>query len=145
MKSLLDYIKEAREVETIEEGKDCSSIKINFDGMDGADDFIKSIESFQSVSVAEKEVEILCDANVEELKKIYDLLKKYSDKERTSSHRASDEQYAQKTVKFENKVKELNEMIEKIEKPEEQSADPDKKKEDKKDDEKKDDKKKEEE
>lgn len=127
MKSLIDYIKEHREddveVEMQEINEGAKSIKFNFDGMDDADDILKEFAEIQSASVNEKEVEVMCDANVDELKKVYDILKKYSDKQRTSAHRSSDEQYAQKTVKFEDKVKELNEMIKTLEAPEEPKND----------------------
>lgn len=119
MKSLSEYIKENLKIEEINE----SSIKFNFDGMDNTDDLLKQLDGIQSASVNEKEVEVLCDSNVDELKKIYDILKKYSDKERSGSHRTNDEQYAQKTIKIEDKVNELKEMIDKIEKPEDNSAD----------------------
>ncbi len=136
MKSLIEYIKESRE-----EG----SIKFNFDGMDNADEILKKFESIQSASVNDKEVEVMNNANVDELKEVYDILKKYSDGERNGSHRTNDEQYAQKTIQFEKKVNELKEMIDKIEAPDDQKAD-DKKSDDlKSDDKKADDKKKEEE
>ena len=134
MKSLIDYIKEHREddveVEMQEINEGTKSIKFNFDGMDDADDILKKFDEIQSASVNEKEVEVMCDANVDELKKVYDILKKYSDKQHTGSHRSSDEQYAQKLVKFEGKVKELDEMIKTLEAPEEPKND-EKKKDDK--------------
>ena len=114
MKSLIEYIKESR---------DQASIKFNFDGMDNADEILKKFESIQSASVNDKEVEVMNNANVDELKEVYDILKKYSDGERNGSHRTNDEQYAQKTIKFEKKVNELKEMIDKIEAPDDQKAD----------------------
>lgn len=134
MKSLREYIKESRET---------GSIKFNFDGMDNADEILKKFESIQSASVNDKEVEVMNNANVDELKEVYDILKKYSDGERNGSHRTNDEQYAQKTIQFEKKVNELKEMIDKIEAPDNQKAD-DKKPEEKKEEEKKEDKKEEE-
>lgn len=119
MKSLSEYIKENLKIENINEG----SIKFNFDGMDNADDILKQFGSIQTASVNDKEVEVMCDANVDELKKVYDILKKYSDGQRSSAHRTNDEQYAQKTVKFAQKVDELKEMIEKVEAPEDKSSD----------------------
>ena len=119
MKSLSEYIKENLKIENINEG----SIKFNFDGMDNADDILKQFGSIQTASVNDKEVEVMCDANVDELKKVYDILKKYSDKERSGSHRTNDEQYAQKTIKFAEKVDELKEMIEKVEAPEDKNSD----------------------
>ena len=127
MKSLIEYIKESRE-----EG----SIKFNFDGMDNADEILKKFESIQSALVNDKEVEVMNNANVDELKEVYDILKKYSDGERNGSHRTNDEQYAQKTIQFEKKVNELKEMIDKIEAPDDQKAD-DLKSDDKKADDKK--------
>ena len=134
MKSLREYIKESRET---------GSIKFNFDGMDNADEILKKFETIQSASVNDKEVEVMNNANVDELKEVYDILKKYSDGERNGSHRTNDEQYAQKTIQFEKKVNELKEMIDKIEAPDNQKAD-DKKPEEKKEEEKKEDKKEEE-
>ena len=129
MKSLIEYIKESR---------DQASIKFNFDGMDNADEILKKFESIQSASVNDKEVEVMNNANVDELKKVYDILKEYSDGERNGSHRTNDEQYAQKTIKFEKKVNELKKMIDNIEAPDDNKA------EDLKSDDKKDDKKEEE-
>ena len=142
MKSLSEYIKENLNIENINKG----SVKFDFDGMDNADDILKQLSSFQSVSVNDKKVEVVCDANVDELNEIYDILKKYSDDEHSGMHRANDEQYAQKTIKFAEKVDELKKMIEKIETPDDKNSD-DKKSDDEKsddtksDDEKSDDKK----
>ena len=134
MKSLIEYIKESR---------DQASIKFNFDGMDNADEILKKFESIQSASVNNKEVKVMNNANVDELKKVYDILKEYSDGERNGSHRTNDEQYAQKTIKFDKKVNELKKMIDNIEAPDDNKAE-DLKADDKKSDDKKDDKKEEE-
>lgn len=132
MKSLSEYIKENLNIENNNAG----SVKFNFDGMDNADDILKQLSSFQSVSINDKEVEVVCDANVDELNEVYNILKKYSDDERSGSHRTNDEQYAQKTIKFTEKVNELKKMIEKIETPDDTKSD-DKKSDDKKSDDKK--------
>ena len=138
MKSLREYIKESR---------DQASIKFDFDGMDNADEILKKFDSIQTASVNDKEVKVMINANVDELNKVYDILKEYSDGERNGSHRTNDEQYAQKTIKFEKKVNELKEMIDNIETPDDKKAedlkDDDKKSDDKKE-EKKEDKKEEE-
>lgn len=141
MKSLSEYIKENLNIENNNAG----SVKFNFDGMDNADDILKQLSSFQSVSINDKEVEVVCDANVDELNEVYDILKKYSDDERSGSHRINDEQYAQKTIKFAEKVDELKKMIEKIETPDDKKSDDTKSDDKKSDDKKSDDKKKEEE
>ena len=131
MKSLIEYIKESR---------DQASIKFNFDGMDNADEILKKFESIQSASVNNKEVKVMNNANVDELKKVYDILKEYSDGERNGSHRTNDEQYAQKTIKLEKKVNELKKMIDNIEASDDNKAE-DLKADDKKSDDKKEDKK----
>ena len=131
MKSLREYIKESR---------DQASIKFDFDGMDNADEILKKFDSIQTASVNDKEVKVMINANVDELKKVYDILKEYSDGERNGSHRTNDEQYAQRTIKFEKKVNELKEMIDNIETPDDKKAE-DLKADDKKSDDKKDDKK----
>ena len=135
MKSLSEYIKENLNIENINEG----SVKFNFDGMDNADDILKQLSSMQSASVNDKEVEVVCDANVDELNEVYDILKKYSDNERSGRHRTNDEQYAQKTIKFAEKVDELKEMIEKIETPDDMKSDDTKSDDTKSDDTKSDD------
>lgn len=127
MKSLREYIKESR---------DQASIKFDFDGMDNADEILKKFDSIQTASVNDKEVKVMINANVDELKKVYDILKEYSDGERNGSHRTNDEQYAQKTIKFEKKVNELKEMINHIETPDDKKSD-DLKVDDKKSDDKK--------
>ena len=130
MKSLREYIKESR---------DQASIKFDFDGMDNADEILKKFDSIQTASVNDKEVKVMINANVDELNKVYDILKEYSDGERNGSHRTNDEQYAQKTIKFEKKVNELKEMIDKVETPDDKKSDDlkvdDKKSEDKKEEE----------
>ena len=130
MKSLREYIKESR---------DQASIKFDFDGMDNADEILKKFDSIQTASVNDKEVKVMINANVDELNKVYDILKEYSDGERNGSHRTNDEQYAQKTIKFEKKVNELKEMINHIETPDDKKAEDlkadDKKSEDKKEEE----------
>ena len=131
MKSLIEYIKESR---------DQASIKFSFDGMDNADEILKKFESIQTASVNDKEVEVMINANVDELKKVYDILKEYSDGERNGSHRTNDEQYAQKTIKLEKKVNELKKMIDNIEASDDNKAE-DLKADDKKSDDKKEDKK----
>ena len=136
MKSLSEYIKENLNIENNNAG----SVKFNFDGMDNADDILKQLSSFQSVSINDKEVEIVCDANVDELNEVYDILKKYSDDERSGSHRTNDEQYAQKTIKFAEKVNELKKMIEKIETPDDTKSDDTKSDDTKSDDKNSDDK-----
>ena len=135
MKSLREYIKESR---------DQASIKFDFDGMDNADEILKKFDSIQTASVNDKEVKVMINANVDELNKVYDILKEYSDGERNGSHRTNDEQYAQKTIKFEKKVNELKEMIDKVETPDDKKSD-DLKVDDKKSDDKKSEDKKEEE
>ena len=134
MKSLREYIKESR---------DQASIKFDFDGMDNADEILKKFDSIQTASVNDKEVKVMINANVDELKKVYDILKEYSDGERNGSHRTNDEQYAQKTIKFEKKVNELKEMINHVETPDDKKTE-DLKADDKKSDDKKEDKKEEE-
>lgn len=130
MKSLREYIKESR---------DQASIKFDFDGMDNADEVLKQFDSIQTASVNDKEVKVMINANVDELKKVYDILKEYSDGERNGSHRTNDEQYAQKTIKFEKKVNELKEMINHVETPDDKKSEDlkadDKKSEDKKEEE----------
>ena len=116
MKSLINYIKENREINEAE--LKCENKKLNFDGMDDAKEIIKQLKDMNGVTVEENEVTIDCNASIDDLKKIYEIVRPYSDSQRRSQHRSSDEAYAQRTIKFEKSVNELDEMIMKIENPE---------------------------
>ena len=57
--------------------------------------------------------------NVDKLDEVQDILQQYCQTIRSSSKSTNDEQYAQKTKKFEQKVTEFNDAIDEIANPEE--------------------------
>ena len=65
-------------------------------------------------------VEITSD-NVDKLGTVQDILQQFCETIRKSQKRSSDEQYAQKTVSVEKKVGELNDAIDEIKNPEDDS------------------------
>ena len=119
MKSLTDYIKES-----CDKNGACADSKtfvFNIKGMDNVDELKKSLESLDNVEIADDKITVTACKECELTKKAFDILNKYSNAERSGSHRTSDEQYAQKTVQFEAKVKELDDYM-KEEAPEENNA-----------------------
>lgn len=117
MKSLIDYIREHRTDMEVVDNVNESLLLINFDGMDDTDDLLKTLSETDGVSVDDKSVEIADDLGVDKLEDIYNILKTYSDTQRSSSHRSSDENYAQKTLSIEKKVNDLRDSIDKIKNP----------------------------
>ena len=110
MKSLQDFILE--NVEVIESKSESKIITFNFDGLENAEEALKSFEGKEYCEIEDNKLKVTVDAdNFSKLDSIKDELKKYSDTIRNSQKRSSDEQYAQKTKSFEDKVNEFTKAI----------------------------------
>ena len=106
MKSLQDFILE--NVEIVESKSESKTITFNFDGLKNAEEALKSFEGKEYCEIEDNKLKVTVDAdNFSKLDSIKDELKKYSDTIRNSQKRSSDEQYAQKTKSFEDKVNEF--------------------------------------
>ena len=117
MKNIKDYL-----MESFINESSSKSISFNFSDLENAEDTIKSLENQPGVSVSDKTVTINVTAdNVSELGTVQDILQQYAETIRSSQRRSSDEQYAQKSKKFQEKVAELNDAIDEIENPEDES------------------------
>lgn len=132
MKSLKQFLLESKITENCD---DCKTITFNFAGMDNKEDVLKQLGEIENCTVEDDKVTINVCKDCPNTKKAYDILKAYSDAQRSSQHRSSDEQYAQKTVAFEKNVDEMNDFMN------EEPAEDEPSKEDEKADDKKDDKK----
>ena len=116
MKHLQDYIVESSK---INEGETTSkTVTFDFTDLENAEDTLKSLEEKEGVSIEENKLTLtITSENVDKLYTVQDILQQYSDTLRNSSKRSSDEQYAQKTVAFEKKIKEMNDAIDEIKNP----------------------------
>lgn len=115
MKSLQDFIIESNE---INEGKDTASITFDFTDLENAEETIDSLKDKEGVSIEDKKVTVTINKdNVAKLDSVQDILQQYSDTIRNSTKRTNDEQYAQKTKSFAEKVGELNDAIDEISNP----------------------------
>lgn len=134
MKTLVDYIKESQEKEEVPTSK---SFKFNFNGCEGTEDFLKSIQDIAdnndlSVTVEDEKVSFTVNKDdVEKYDKLLEALQDFIHLRGKDSKRASDEQYAQKLRKLESKLIELSNYLEDAEN--EEAPEDDNKKDDEKD------------
>lgn len=135
MKTLVDYIKESQEKEEVPASK---SFKFNFNGCEGTEDFLKSIQDIAdnndlSVTVEDEKVSFtISKEDIEKYSKLLEVLQDFIHLRGKDSKRASDEQYAQKLHKLESKLAELSSYLEDAEN-EEAPEDDDNKRDDEKD------------
>lgn len=115
MKNLVDYIKESI---NINEGDSSKSVTFDFTDLENAEETIDSLKEKDGVSVDDKKVTIeVTSDNVDKLDSVQDILQQFTETIRGSQKRSSDEQYAQKTKSFAEKVNELNDAIDEIKNP----------------------------
>lgn len=121
MKSLINYIHESIEkFRSIDEELSSKNIELNFadleEGKSAKNSLIELLdEKGLQYSESDKKVTITVTAEkIDAVKSAYDQLKGYVNLIRNSQKRSSNEQYAQKTLSFENSVKELINFIEEV-------------------------------
>jgi uncharacterized protein YukE len=115
MKHLEDFINESIIVENEESKK---TITFDFTDLENAEETIDSLKEKDGVSVDDKKVTVeVTSDNVDKLGSIQDILQQFAETIRGSQKRSSDEQYAQKTKSFAEKVNELNDAIDEIKNP----------------------------
>ena len=126
MKSLQDFIIENVEIE--ESASESKTITFNFDGLENAEDTLKLFEDKEGCTVEDNKLIItLSEETKGKLNSAKDILQKFTDTIRNSSKRSSDEQYAQKTKSFEDKLNEFKDALDELENPEENDNNDDKK------------------
>lgn len=117
MKSLSEFIKESM---TLNESES-TSVTLNFGGLEGAEDTLKSLEGKEGCTIEDDKVTISVNAdNASKLDSVVDILQQFAETLRSSSKRSSDEQYAQKTKAFAENVSKIVDKIDEIENPEEE-------------------------
>ncbi len=121
MKTLKNFIIESTYIKESESSK---TITFNFKDLENAKETIESLKDRDGVEISDDNVTVTVTAdNVSKLEAVQDILQQYCQTIRSSQKRSSDEQYAQKTKSFETKVGELNDAIDEIENPDEESSD----------------------
>lgn len=118
MKTLQDFIIEKSQ---LNEGIESKSITFDFTDLENAEDTLKSFEDREGCTVEDNKLTVtITKDNVDKLDSVQDILQQYGETLRKSSKSTNDEQYAQKTKKFAERVEELNDIIDEIENPEEE-------------------------
>ena len=120
MKNLKEYVLEAfeddkKEVEVIEAATEQKKFEFDFTDLDNAEDTINSLKENPAVS-ADGNIVTLTVSNEDNdnVERATEVLRQYTEVIRSSSRRASDEQYAQKTVKFAKVVSDVDNYIEEL-------------------------------
>ena len=111
MKNLRDFINEGMYFES----DSSKTITFDFTDLENAEETLDSLADREGCSVDGNKLTInVTDDNASKLDVVQDILQQYCNVIRNSTKRSSDEQYAQKTIAFEKKVRDFNETIEEI-------------------------------
>lgn len=135
MKNLSEYVKESfdiaeTDVEEIVESETPESKEFTFDftDLDNADDIIKTLQENDAISVDGKKVTLTVKKDDKNVESAMEEIRKYTETIRSSSRRASDEKYAQETVKFAKVTADVDAFINELNSQEAESESDDKKK-----------------
>ena len=120
MKHLTDYISEAAVEQKINEAESVT-ISFDFTDLENGEETLKSLDGKEGCTVEDNKLTVTVDAdNVDKLDTVQDILQQFTATFRKSTKTTNDESYAQKTVRFEKKLGEFNDAIDKIKNPEEE-------------------------
>ena len=127
MKSLQEFINEQAEVNVdITEAKDSKEITFDFTDLENGEETLKSLEDKEGCTIEDNKLTVkITNDNADKLDTVQDILQQFAETVRSSVKRSSDEQYAQKTKKFAEKVAEFNDAIDEISNPEDNKDDKD--------------------
>jgi len=108
MKTLQDFLFE----QLLNESDESKSVTFDFKDLENGEEELKKFAENEFCEIEETKLTVkVTKDNANKLNDVQDELKQYCTGIRSSTRRASDEQYAQKTRTFQNKVNELNEII----------------------------------
>ena len=111
MKNLRNFLFE----QLIKESDESKTVSFEFKGLDGGEDALKKFTDKDSCEISDTKLTVtVTKDNANKISDVYDELNQFCQGIRNSTKRASDEQYAQKTKSFEDKVKELKNIIDKF-------------------------------
>ena len=122
MKNLKDYILEnSKSVENQNEINEASKekkITFDFTGLENDEETLKSFDGKDFCTIEDNKLTVTVTAdNCDKLDTVQDILQQYAETLRSSTKNSSDEQYAQKTHKFADKVAEFNDVLDEFQNP----------------------------
>ena len=121
MKSLQSFILENVK---INESSNSKTVTFDFTGLENGEDTLKSLEDREGCTVEDNKLIVtLSDETKDKLDTVQDILQQFCEVIRNSSKRSSDEQYAQKTKTFMDRLNDFNNILEELKNPEEDDAD----------------------
>lgn len=121
MKHLLEYINERSQVNESSESK---KIIFDFTDLENAEDTLKSLSDREGCEVEDTKLTVtITKDNCNKLDSVQDILQQYSEILRSSTKRSSNEQYAQKTKSFAEKVAEFNDALDEIQNSDDNNED----------------------
>lgn len=110
MKDLKDFI-----TESIKEGQDSASITFDFANLENGEETLDSLKDREGCEVDGTKLTVnITKDNCEKLDTVQDILQQFVETIRNSSKRTNDEQYAQITKSFQEKVGEFNDKLDEI-------------------------------
>lgn len=113
MKDLKDFITES--IEVIKEGQDSASITFDFTDLENGEETLDSLKDKEGCEVDDKKLTVnITKDNCEKLDTVQDILQQFAETIRNSSKRTNNEQYAQITKSFQEKVNEFNDKLDEI-------------------------------
>ena len=118
MKSLQTFINERVEIFEAEGSK---TITFDFTDLENGEETLKSLEEKEGCKIEDNKLTVtITTKNVDKLDTVQDILQQFAETIRNSTKRSSDEQYAQKTKAFAEKVAEFNDALDEIANPNEE-------------------------
>ena len=118
MKSLQTFINERVEIFEAERSK---TITFDFTDLENGEETLKSLEEKEGCEIDGNKLTVtITTENVDKLDTVQDILQQFAETIRNSTKRSSDEQYAQKTKAFAEKVAEFNDALDEIANPNEE-------------------------
>ena len=142
MKNLTDYLNEALNKSIVKnadensvnesENKSEKNFTFDFSELENSDEIKKSLEEYDCCSIEDNTLNFtVSESNMDCVNKVIELLNEYVSSLKQSQKRFSNEQYAQKIIKFEKVIGEVNKYIDE----QKESKEEDKEKKDKKEEE----------
>lgn len=116
MKNLKEYLLEALKDEKDLTPEGSNVFMFDFTDLDDVKETLKSLKEYDCCSVEDNVLTLtVTKDNIECVDKAMDILQQYSDRGRNSSRRSTDENYAQKTKKFQETVGKVFDYIDQLE------------------------------
>lgn len=136
MKTLIEYIKEAAEEKSVAASK---TLTFNFSGMEGVEDFLKSVQEIGNedlVEVEDEKVKVhLKKDELESAEGLFELMQDYIHARRNDEASRREEVYAEKTRKLEELLNDWRDYVDDADEEESTEEKKDDKKDDKKEEE----------